>query len=50
MPIRLFLSLLVGLCVLGPAAGAQDVVDPMFNFDKIHHESLDVKRLQGFSG
>jgi len=46
MHIRLFLSLLAGLCLLGPAVGAQDVVDPVFNFDKIYHDPLDVKLIK----
>jgi len=36
-------SLLVGLCLLGPAASAQNVDDPVFNFDKIYRDPLDVK-------
>jgi len=41
--IRLVLSLLVGLCLLGPTVSERNVDDPLFNFDKIYHDPLDVK-------
>jgi dienelactone hydrolase len=41
--IKLFVSLLAGLCLLAPAVGAQKASDPVFNFDKIYNDPLDVK-------
>lgn len=46
MHIRLFLSLLAGLGLFGSAARAQDVVDPVFNFEQIYHHPLDVKLMK----
>lgn len=46
MHIRLFVSLLAGLGLFGSAAHAQDVIDPVFNFDQIYHHPLDVKLMK----
>lgn len=44
--IRTILSLLACFSPVGPAATAQDVPDPVFNFDRIEHDPLDVKLLK----
>lgn len=47
MHIRFFLSLVVGVCLFGSPASAQDVVDdPVFNFEKIYRDPLDVKLIK----